>query len=301
MQEVQVNPNRVSHNTASSCGYCNKTDQKLLKCARCHFVLYCNRECQTKHWPTHKLDCHSKFIHVVQDSAAILLNKTTSKTIQYLFTNGLESCIAIMAKGEHGVVLLHDGGRLTENSIKAVFQRLGTLEFWATSANPNAGNYCSKIRPDLHQAFIDKFGGFYTHQIKRIRQIMTAIDANARSKQKKPDDSDYYRASEKWVCINRNGEIYTQINPEINKCMIMEESTLILREKISELNSTLAKNELDCHLQFDGVNFTPIPQLILSEETIQSIAQTNQMVANCLENYRKAVTIFSSLGKGVAT
>jgi len=297
-QEVQANPNQVSYNTAF-CGYCGKTDLKLQQCARCHFVFYCGRDCQEKHWPKHKSVCQLKrYIEVVQDGVGILLYNKTPKPFHYLYTGGLESCVAIMAKGEHGVALLHDGGFLTENSIKTVFQRIGTLEFWATSANPNAGSYCAKIRPDLHQAFSAKFGGFYTHQIKRILQIMTAIDANAGSKQKKPADSEYYSASEMWACIDRNGEIYTQKNPKLSKSVIVEEATFQLREKINELNSFLTEKELECHLQFDGENFTPIPQLILDEKTIESIAQTNPMVAGGLANYRKAVTISSPLGKG---
>ena len=80
--------------------------------------------------------------------------------------------------------------------------------------------------------------------------------------------------------------------------MPVEEATFQLREKINELNSFLTEKELECHLQFDGENFTPIPQLILDEKTIESIAQTNPMVAGGLANYRKAVTISSPLGKG---
>ena len=284
MQKVQVNPNQISHNTVSSCGYCIKTDQKLLECARCHFMWYCNDVCQKKHWPTHKPNCYSKYIHVVQDGAAILSNKTT-KNIHYLFTNGLESCIAIMAKGEHGVALLHDGGRLTKNSIKDIFQRIGTLEFWVTSAYPSADQEYSAFLPDIYLEKYGKTGGIYLTKIERIYQIMTAIDPDARSKQKKPTDSEYYRASQKWACIDRNGEIFTQKNSNLNHFMPIEESTLKLRQKINELNSA-TNDELNCHLQFDGEKFTPIPQLIQSEETIQSSAKTDSVIAKHLNDYR---------------
>src|SRR5579872_994574 len=138
MLPVQANPNQISYNTYF-CGYCNKTAEKLQRCAGCHFILYCDRECQKKHWPKHKDVCQQKkYVKVAQDSAALILNKTTPQTLHYLFTKGLETCIVIMAKGKAGVALIHDGGRLTEKSIKDVFRRIGPLEFWATSANPNA-------------------------------------------------------------------------------------------------------------------------------------------------------------------
>eukprot|EP00698_Gefionella_okellyi_P001891 TRINITY_DN11731_c0_g1_i2.p3 TRINITY_DN11731_c0_g1~~TRINITY_DN11731_c0_g1_i2.p3 ORF type:complete len:152 (-),score=34.89 TRINITY_DN11731_c0_g1_i2:80-535(-) len=39
------------------CAYCGKTEGKLLKCARCVAVRYCNRDCQKAHWREHKPVC----------------------------------------------------------------------------------------------------------------------------------------------------------------------------------------------------------------------------------------------------
>lgn len=39
------------------CYYCGKPESeqfKLKKCARCSLVVYCSKECQKKHWSTHK-------------------------------------------------------------------------------------------------------------------------------------------------------------------------------------------------------------------------------------------------------
>ncbi|KAG0694830.1 hypothetical protein DFH29DRAFT_1006001 [Suillus ampliporus] len=40
------------------CTQCQKTLEKLLKCSKCKGVWYCSKECQKKHWPTHKQACH---------------------------------------------------------------------------------------------------------------------------------------------------------------------------------------------------------------------------------------------------
>ncbi len=287
MKAVQASPNQVSYNTYV-CGSCNKTAEKLQKCAGCYFILYCDRNCQKKDWPKHKDVCQQKkYLEVAQESAAILVNKTTPQTLQYLFTKRIQTCIVIMAKGKNGVALIHDGGHLTEKSIKDVFQRIGPLEFWATAANPNAETILlSEAGSDAYDAFYGKNGGIYPTQMKRIRQIMTAIDAKAVcKKQKKPKDADYYRASEEWACIDRNGEIYTQAKPEFDKGMRLDERTFLLRVLTNQINSIL-NIELHCNLQFNGENFTPIPQLIQNEETLQFVAQLRPLLAIWLRCYR---------------
>ena len=39
------------------CSFCGKHSEDLRKCSRCRLVQYCNRECQKKHWGTHKSVC----------------------------------------------------------------------------------------------------------------------------------------------------------------------------------------------------------------------------------------------------
>ena len=41
----------------SKCSFCDQFSAALKKCARCHKVEYCGRECQLKHWPIHKSAC----------------------------------------------------------------------------------------------------------------------------------------------------------------------------------------------------------------------------------------------------
>ena len=40
-----------------SCLYCLKAVEGSMRCSKCRTALYCNRECQLKHWPVHKNIC----------------------------------------------------------------------------------------------------------------------------------------------------------------------------------------------------------------------------------------------------
>ncbi|XP_065911531.1 uncharacterized protein [Dysidea avara] len=40
------------------CSYCGQSAVDLKKCSRCRSVQYCGRDCQKKHWTSHKPDCH---------------------------------------------------------------------------------------------------------------------------------------------------------------------------------------------------------------------------------------------------
>ena len=48
----------LEDNDAGNCPVCNKVAQN--KCTGCNAgIFYCTRECQKKHWKTHKFDCKS--------------------------------------------------------------------------------------------------------------------------------------------------------------------------------------------------------------------------------------------------
>jgi hypothetical protein len=44
----------------NKCSYCSRAVKDLKKCTRCLRVQYCNKTCQEKHWPDHKVVCQSK-------------------------------------------------------------------------------------------------------------------------------------------------------------------------------------------------------------------------------------------------
>ena len=42
----------------NKCSSCGSSSENLMKCSCCRSAQYCNRECQMKHWSSHKTVCH---------------------------------------------------------------------------------------------------------------------------------------------------------------------------------------------------------------------------------------------------
>ena len=61
----------------SMCSYCSKTSNYLKKCTLCYAVQYCDKDCQRKHWPQHKMQCKTEQAISVSSSQTL-----TSKTEQ---------------------------------------------------------------------------------------------------------------------------------------------------------------------------------------------------------------------------
>ncbi len=58
-------------------GTVTKTTQKLSACARCHLDRYCSRQCQKKHWSTHKVRC--------VPSAKVITGTEVDKIVKQVF------------------------------------------------------------------------------------------------------------------------------------------------------------------------------------------------------------------------
>lgn len=54
---AEASRNSVFSNVCATCQSLSKT-LSLRKCSQCKSVRYCSVECQRKHWPEHKKECH---------------------------------------------------------------------------------------------------------------------------------------------------------------------------------------------------------------------------------------------------
>ena len=53
-----MNIDSSSHRSSDrNCLYCLQKVEGSSRCSKCRAALYCNRDCQAKHWPVHKNIC----------------------------------------------------------------------------------------------------------------------------------------------------------------------------------------------------------------------------------------------------
>ena len=57
MNNMKINNNDNSNGSKRACLYCLQEVEGSSRCSRCQTALYCNKNCQTSHWPVHKNIC----------------------------------------------------------------------------------------------------------------------------------------------------------------------------------------------------------------------------------------------------
>ena len=60
--EGMNHPMEVVGRIYNGCTFCRRSKdevQRLLKCPKCHIATYCGKECQSKHWPSHRALCRT--------------------------------------------------------------------------------------------------------------------------------------------------------------------------------------------------------------------------------------------------
>ena len=59
IQALLLDDPKIGYRTEDMCEFCNtaKSKHSMKLCGQCRITYYCSKECQRKHWKTHKLDC----------------------------------------------------------------------------------------------------------------------------------------------------------------------------------------------------------------------------------------------------
>lgn len=222
------------------------------------------------------------YFQVTQDAGAVILFDRTPKNTHFLVTNGIESCTVIMAKGTNGIAMVHDGGRLKDESIRNIFRRIGDIDFWTTACFPNADKRYRELNAKAYQ---EQFGnrGIYATNFARITQIMDSI-VKPGSKGYVPKGS-YHAVTEKdrMVAIDREGNIYTQ--PELCVKKPVVQPDLELRVVINSLRMIYYPS--DCDLQYDGEKISPHPKLPFSIEFIREAFANEKLILDLSDDYEK--------------
>jgi hypothetical protein len=223
------------------------------------------------------------YLHVTQDAGAVILFDRTPKEIRFLATNSLESCIAIMAKGKNGIALVHDSGKLTDASVKKIFQLIGEIEFWTTAFYPKADQVYQELNLQAYQA---QFGaqGIYPTHFARISKIMSSM-LQPGSKGHLPQGS-YHEVNEeeRMAAMDRDGKVYTRGSQFTAGPYVQPD--LDLRAAISSLGHL--KSPINCDLQFDGEKTSRLPELPMPIEVIKTLFGNEKIIRKLCFHYEKA-------------
>lgn len=80
---TQSNQTTTTTSSTNACWECAKNCETSFKCGRCFKAIYCKKECQTAHWPTHKPNCTkvkpNNTSTTTSEASKSVLNQTTSE------------------------------------------------------------------------------------------------------------------------------------------------------------------------------------------------------------------------------
>jgi hypothetical protein len=182
-----------------------------------------------------------KYLHITQDGLGILY-KTSPEHILGLYTEGLQSCLAIFAFGEKGMLLIHATRKLKQEDMEKNFSKLGEISYCVVAYNQRyqeAFEHITEREPFLKQ-YKDS---------KRITMTPTLGAVRA----------DRY--------------ILNQVFPgELLPTRLLPPLYMEIRKQINALNNAfLFYNEKTSpDVQFDGVAPCDIPVLIKTPRQITS-------------------------------
>ncbi len=82
----------------------------------------------------------SKYVKATQDGIVRLKYKETPINIEGLYTEGLETCFALIFVGDKGITLIHDTDKIFSTTIAEEYNSVGKIVFWATASHPEKKN-----------------------------------------------------------------------------------------------------------------------------------------------------------------
>jgi len=192
-----------------------------------------------------------------------------------LYSSGIETCSAYVFYGHQGMVLIHDTGQTTIESIIDLAKICGTLEIAYYALNPTYA-HIAEYKPK-----------FQRHQQRR-EQIKCAIGLQEKMKA--------LNVAQGSILV-RHDKIITSFMPESHLDLIKSPHHE-QREMINMLNDCFADNKtqsIPLDLQFDTNAFTVLPKLLKTKAEILQIATLQEANLHNL-GYLKLLSNAESLG-----
>lgn len=203
------------------------------------------------------------YIGITQDGIGRIIFDQTDSKFEGLYTEGLETCLAIIIVGSHGISLIHNTGWLRAEDILTEFKAVGDLEYWTIAYNP-------KIYKNVreNEAFLNK-----------IKLFLPKLIAEVGKSYLKNSDGlmELYSASEGAVLVNRQKKITFSTIPltSISFPVGVKKFREGHREALNEVNNFFLNigEFTPADMQYDGLNFTAYPTLNKSLEEVDLLCK----------------------------
>lgn len=205
-----------------------------------------------------------KAISITQEGIGRLSKEDSPSEYDALYTEGLETCVAIMLVSVKGISLIHATQVLNDNDLFKELEWHENLAFCAVAINPNF--YPGGVQD---QNFISNYNNFFSDE--RIQQTVNREEGSAIK---------LHMASGGYVTLKRAGGFETDNKP--SNLLELPESRV--RTKINELNSFfLYQTERKCaDFQFDGNKYTDCPDLDKTTQEIEALVSREERFQSCL-------------------
>lgn len=216
-----------------------------------------------------------KFIKVTQGGVARWLRNITPSDIDGLFTDNLETCVAIIIAGKRGITLIHDTRRLLIDRVMQEFKLIGEIAFWTTAYNPT---YQNTNNPDLIDTEILIP---YTDALEKLgiskNKYMPPLGEDETIELSSNGIKKYYKAGS-YKCVSGFIAINTKAQIEITKkpASFLFPVSTYQRFYIYYLNDLFAADgiKMPPDIIYDGKAFTPLPSLDKQPDEMFSLLET---------------------------
>jgi hypothetical protein len=211
--------------------------------------------------------------NITQNGAGFIPNESNDDI--GLYSSGIETCSAYVFYGHQGVVLIHDTGQTTIESIINLAKRCGTLKRAYYAVNPTYVQIAEyKAKFQRHQQRREQI-----HKAMGMQEEIKALNVAQGS------------------ILVRHNKIITSFLPESNLDLVTSPNHR-QRDMINILNDCFIENNaqsIPLDLQFDAEAFTSLPKLLKTKADMHQIAKTQEANLHNL-GYLKLLTAAENLG-----
>jgi len=135
-----------------------------------------------------------KYIEVTQDGIGRISFSQTSDEITGLYTDGIQTCIAIILKGDKGISLVHDAGQIDRDTFEKELRWIGEFQTIKFVSNPQYEEHISMdnllfftelgIRGHFEETHTGcvavNRNGMLSYQVRSAENIQSLPDKNQR-------------------------------------------------------------------------------------------------------------------------